>query len=139
MNELAPRVKDRGFRFAFHNHGIEFERDGAQYRLEDMMELCPDVEIQLDVFWASLMGCDCAEFIKKHAGRVSSLHIKQMDKNGESVDLGDGVLDFGLLIRTGLENGVSCFVHEQEEFAGDAYEGLENGYRHIMSLREDDV
>jgi sugar phosphate isomerase/epimerase len=134
LNALAPRVKDHGFRFAFHNHDIEFERDGAQYRLEDMMELAPDVEIQLDVFWAANKGCDIEAFIRKHGGRVTSLHIKQRDAEGESVDLGDGVLDFKAIIQTGLECGINSFVHEQEEFSGDAFEGLENGFEHIMSL-----
>ncbi|MCL2003482.1 MAG: sugar phosphate isomerase/epimerase [Oscillospiraceae bacterium] len=134
LNALAPRVRESGFRFAFHNHGVEFERDGAQYRLEDMMALSPETEIQLDVFWASKMGCDCVEFIKKHAGRICSLHIKQRDAAGESVDLGDGTLDFKALIQAGLETGVNCFVHEQEEFPGCAYESLGNGFRHIMSL-----
>lgn len=134
LNALAPKVKQHGFRFVFHNHGVEFEKDCCQYRLEEMMALCPDVEIQLDVFWAAKMGCDCVDFIRKHAPRVCSLHIKQYDDSGESCDLGDGVLDFSALIQTGLEHGITNFVHEQEEFDGDAYEGLENGYRHIMSL-----
>jgi sugar phosphate isomerase/epimerase len=134
LNALAPRVKKHGFRFAFHNHGTEFERDGPLCRLEDMMALCPDVEIQLDVFWASKMGCDCLSFIEKHTPRVSSLHIKQMDADGENVDLGDGVLDFKAMIQTGMTNGIGYFVHEQEAFSGDAFESLENGFKHIMSL-----
>ncbi|MDR0292808.1 MAG: TIM barrel protein [Oscillospiraceae bacterium] len=134
LNALAPRVKDLGFQFAFHNHGVEFERDGERYRLEDMMELAPDVDIQLDLYWSSRMGCDCAAFIEKHAPRVISLHVKQMDASGGCVDLGDGVLDFQKLIGTGLRNGVKTFIHEQEEFSGDPFEGLANGYKHIMSL-----
>ena len=131
---LAPRVKDAGFAFAFHNHGVEFERDGGGYRLEDMMALAPEVDVQLDLYWASRMGCDCAAFIEKHAPRVTSLHIKQMDAAGGCVDLGDGVLDFQKLIATGLQNGVKTFIHEQEEFSGDPFEGLIRGYKHIMSL-----
>jgi sugar phosphate isomerase/epimerase len=134
LNALAPKVKAHGFRFAFHNHGVEFERDGANYRIEDMMELCPEVDIQLDVFWASKMGCDCNAFVKKHAPRVISLHIKQYDESGESADLGDGVLDFKSIIQNGLDCGIGNFVHEQEDFSGCMFEGLANGYKHIMSL-----
>jgi sugar phosphate isomerase/epimerase len=134
LSKLTSKVKDRGFRFAFHNHGVEFERDGDRTRIENMMELASEVEVQLDVFWSHSMGADSEAFIKKHAGRVTSLHIKQIGASGESVDLGDGVIDFKALIQTGLNNGVGCFIHEQEEFSGDPFEGLENGYKHIMNL-----
>lgn len=135
FNEMAVEVKKHGFRFAYHNHGHEFEKTGSKYVLEELMELAPQMSIQLDVFWASSMGCDCVQFIKKHGSRICSLHIKQHNAAGESVDLGDGVLDFKTIIKTAMENGVSCFVHEQEEFSGEAYTCLENGFRHIMSLR----
>jgi sugar phosphate isomerase/epimerase len=137
LNTLAKKVKNAGFRFAFHNHAIEFERDGSQYRIEDMMELAPEVDLQLDLFWASRKDCDCAAFIQKHAPRVTSLHIKQMDDKGGGVDLGDGVLDFQKLIQTGLDNGIDTFIHEQEEFSGDPFESLTNGVKHIMSLRKE--
>ncbi|MCL1807263.1 MAG: TIM barrel protein [Oscillospiraceae bacterium] len=134
LNELAKRVKNAGFRFAFHNHGIEFERDGGQTRLEDMMELAPDVDLQLDVYWASLMKCDCEAFIKQYASRITSLHIKQMDANGKCVDLGGGVLDFAKIIQTGLDAGIKTFIHEQEEFSAGSFDGLANGFKHIMNL-----
>jgi sugar phosphate isomerase/epimerase len=134
LNALAPKIKAAGFRFAFHNHDGEFGRDGVLYRLEDMMVLSPDTEIQLDVYWAAKMDCDCAAFIRKHSGRVTSLHIKQLDKSGGNVNLGDGVLDFRELIQAGIDCGIDYFVHEQEAFAGDTFKCMRDGYKHIMSL-----
>ncbi len=132
LNALAPKITSAGFRFAYHNHGIEFERDDGALRIERMMEAAPEVEIQLDVFWASKKGCDCGEFVRRHAPRVTSLHIKQMDKTGECVDLGDGVLDFKTLIETARQSGVLEFIHEQETFAGDPFECLAKGFSHIQ-------
>jgi sugar phosphate isomerase/epimerase len=134
LKALAPKVKAAGFGFSYHNHGAEFERDGGILRIERLIEAAPEVDLQLDVYWASRMGCDCAAFIEKHAGKVTSLHIKQMDKDGESVDLGDGVLDFALLINTGKKHGAAEFIHEQESFSGDPFEGLARGFKHIQSL-----
>jgi sugar phosphate isomerase/epimerase len=134
LSALAKRVGDAGFGFAFHNHDAEFALDGGQTRIETMMALAPDVELQLDVYWASRAGCDCAAFIRKHARRLVSLHIKQLDAQGGDTDLGDGILDFGTLINAGLEAGVKSFVHEQEAFSGDPFASLRNGFQHIMSL-----
>jgi sugar phosphate isomerase/epimerase len=135
LKALAPKITGAGFRFAYHNHGAEFERDGGLLRIERLIAAVPAVEIQLDVYWASRMGCDCEDFIRRHAPRVTSLHIKQADKNGECVDLGDGVLDFKALIETGRQNGAAEFIHEQETFAGDPFEGLARGFAHIQGLR----
>jgi sugar phosphate isomerase/epimerase len=131
---LARKVRGEGFRFAFHNHDAEFEREGEGYRLEAMMALAAEVEIELDVYWASRMNCDCAAFIKKHHSRICALHIKQMDASGESVDLHEGVLDFKELIQTGLDNGITDFIHEQEAFSADPFDSLEKGFNHIMNL-----
>jgi sugar phosphate isomerase/epimerase len=128
---LAPKVKAAGFNFDFHNHAIEFETDDGKYRLEQMMESAPDVEIQLDVFWASVMKCDTAAFIKKHASRINSLHIKQADATGECVDLDKGVLDLRAIIETALANGIVTFIHEQEAFSGDPFAGLASGFKYI--------
>jgi sugar phosphate isomerase/epimerase len=57
-----------------------------------------------------------------------------MDAQGGDADLGNGVLDFKALIGAGLEAGIQSFIHEQEAFNGDPFEGLENGYKHIMNL-----
>lgn len=132
LNALAPIITANGFRFAYHNHGAEFERHEGRFRIERLIEAAPEAEIQLDVFWASKKGCDCEAFILRHAPRVTSLHIKQMDKDGECVDLGDGVLDFKALIETGRQNGVTEFIHEQETFSGDPFEGLAKGFKHIQ-------
>jgi len=134
LSVLAGKVKAAGFRFAFHNHDAEFERDGADYRIEDMMSLAPDVEIELDVYWAAKKDCDCVSFIKKHADRICALHIKQIDAAGRSVDLDEGVLDFRAIIQAGLDIGVSDFIHEQEEFPADPFDSVVKGYKHIMSL-----
>jgi sugar phosphate isomerase/epimerase len=134
LSALAPKVKAAGFRFAFHNHDAEFERDGADYRIEDMMSLAPEVEIELDVYWAAKKGCDNAAFIKKHAPRICALHIKQMDASGRSVDLDGGVLDFREIIRAGLDIGLTEFIHEQEEFSSDPFDSVVKGYKHIMGL-----
>ncbi|MCL2030881.1 MAG: sugar phosphate isomerase/epimerase [Oscillospiraceae bacterium] len=136
LNALAPRVREAGFGFGYHNHDFEFRTDGGRYRLERLLELAPDVDLQLDVFWASRAGCDCAAFMTKYASRITMLHIKQMDASGECADLGDGVLDFAALIGLGLQNGVREYIHEQETFSGDAFAGLARGYRHILSLQQ---
>jgi sugar phosphate isomerase/epimerase len=128
---MAKRVKAAGFGFSYHNHAEEFAPGTEGYLIEDIPR---DIDLQLDLYWASKAGCDCEAFIRKHAPRVTSLHIKQMDAAGKSCDLGDGVIDFSLLIQTGLQHGAATFIHEQESFSGCAFDCLANGYKHIMSL-----
>lgn len=136
---IAKAVRSAGFEFGYHNHAHEFVKtqDGV-YLLDLLLQLTDprDVMLELDVYWAAYAGVDALECMQKQQDRIRLLHLKQMAdlQSKRCVDLDEGVLDFGAIIRKGLKIGVKHCILEQEEFAVSAYQSVEKGYKHIMSL-----
>ncbi len=136
--ELAPKVRAAGFGFAYHNHGEEFAAPNGRYLLDLLLELVPAdlLSLELDIYWAAYADVDYKEYMLKNAGRVNMLHIKQMadPESKTCVDLPDGVIDFGDLIRAALSIGVEQFILEQEEFAVSGEISVKRDIEYIMNL-----
>ncbi|WP_077611454.1 sugar phosphate isomerase/epimerase family protein [Clostridium sp. Marseille-P2415] len=136
---IAKAVRSAGFAFGYHNHAHEFAKSEDGIALLDLlMQLTDpqDVVLELDVYWATYAGVDVLEYIQKQKDRIRLLHLKQIAdfESKRCVDLDEGVLDFGAIVRKGLETGVQHFILEQEEFAVSPYQSIEKGYKHIMNL-----
>lgn len=139
LASIAKAVRSEGFIFGYHNHAHEFaESEEGVVLLDLLMELTDpqDVVLELDVYWAAYTGVDVLAYMQKQRKRIRMLHLKQMAdfESRKCVDLDEGVLDFGAIIRKGLEIGVQHCILEQEEFAVSPYQSIEKGYKHIMNL-----
>lgn len=139
LTSLAKEVRQAGFLFGYHNHAHEFVKTENGAALLDILleQTSPeDLMLELDVYWAAYAGVDVLKYIGKQKDRIRMLHLKQMAdlESKKCVDLDEGVLDFGEIIKKGLEIGVLHCILEQEEFAVSARQSIEKGYRHIMSL-----
>lgn len=139
LNPVAKAVREAGFAFGYHNHAHEFAKTDDGIYLQDLLLQLTDpkdVMLELDVYWTAYAGVDILTYMQAQRDRIRLLHLKQLDNlvSKKCVDLNEGVLDFGAIIRKGLEIGVQQFILEQEEFAVSPYQSIEAGYRHIMSL-----
>lgn len=140
LSDKSEKCVKAGFKFGYHNHAHEFAKDGGDYLLDilvgnvDKSKVC----LELDVYWAAYAGVEPVEYIEKNKGLVRLVHIKQM-KDYESrrcVDLDEGVLDFGEIIKRAKAAGAEHFILEQEAFEAGALPlaSVEKGFRHIMGL-----
>ena len=61
-------------------------------------ELPAGIDLELDVYWASVAGRDPVELIRGHDERTRLLHMKDMspDPDHRDVTPGDGILDWYL-------------------------------------------
>jgi sugar phosphate isomerase/epimerase len=113
------RTLDRhGIRLGYHNHDFEFAPlDGTTVWDILLAELPPDVELELDVYWASVGGRDPVAEIRATAGRVRLLHMKDRAAGSEPRDAppGDGTLPFPSIVEAGREAGVEWYIVEQDE------------------------
>ena len=57
------------------------------------------VDWQLDIYWAVDGGADPMSLLAEVGGRVTSVHVKDRTVDGRMVDVGDGVIDFGTVLR----------------------------------------
>lgn len=126
FNKQGEICKQNGLRFAYHNHGYTFtELEGEVPQNILMDNTDPDlVDFEMDTYWVYTAGYDPEEYIKKYPDRFTLGHVK--DKSGDlpfeeangSTLIGNGIMDFSSILRTGKDNGMEYFIVEQERFEG---------------------
>jgi sugar phosphate isomerase/epimerase len=136
LADFAERVGGRGIRLGYHNHSFEFAP------LEDTTvwdvlraELPPEVELEIDVYWAAVGGRDPVAEIDANADRVRLLHMKDRAPGTEPRDLpaGEGNLDFPAIIEVGRAAGVDWYIVEQDEPA-DPLDDIVRARRYLKTL-----
>jgi sugar phosphate isomerase/epimerase len=133
LNGYAQQLGDRGIRLGYHNHSFEFAPlDGTTVWDVLLAELASDVDLELDVFWASVGGRDPAAEIRAVADRVRLLHMKDRAPGAEPRDApaGEGILDVAGIVRAGREAGVEWYIAEQDE-PQDALPDVATAYRNL--------
>ena len=79
LEAVAEKCAMAGFRFSYHNHGHEFAKaEDGRYLFDILMECGDLLMAELDIYWIAYAGADVEETIRKYAGRMSLLHLKQM-------------------------------------------------------------
>ena len=157
--EYALKLKEDGIDLYNHNHHMEFIRVNGKYLLDLLRENAPHMGFELDTHWIHRGGENPVEFIKKYAGSVRLLHLKDyrignvempnmagpdgMQKFVEAffykpvqfAELGTGTLPLKECIEAGLAGGAEYFLVEQDETYGrDPFECLKTSHDHLVEL-----
>jgi sugar phosphate isomerase/epimerase len=140
LGEYARRLATTGIALGYHNHAFEFAPlDGTTVWDVLLAELPPEVEIELDVYWAAVGGRDPVAEIRALGQRVRLLHMK--DRSGgqaaHDVPAGEGTLPFPDIVAAARAAGVEWYVAEQDEPA-DALADIRRAYRYLASLAQDE-
>jgi sugar phosphate isomerase/epimerase len=136
LGELARRLAGRGLTLGYHNHAFEFAPlEGTTVWDVLLGELPVEVEIELDVYWASVGGRDPVAEIHAVADRVRMLHLKDRAPGPDARDLpaGEGILPFDRIIEAGRAVGVAWYVAEQDHPA-DPLADIASAARYLRSL-----
>ncbi|QIZ06945.1 sugar phosphate isomerase/epimerase [Priestia megaterium] len=154
---MAHRLAEYGIELYYHTHHLEFQKYDGEYLLDIIKNNTSKLGFELDVHWIQRAGENPIEFVKKYAGRISLLHLKdyrigQMDLSEvdfkdmakfmqvftntiEFAELGEGNLDIKAITEAGLESGAQYFLVEQDNTYGrDPFECLEISANHLRKL-----
>ncbi|MGE0462652.1 MAG: sugar phosphate isomerase/epimerase family protein [Vicinamibacterales bacterium] len=149
FSRMARTASAAGVQLCYHNHAFEFgrDRDGTTW-LDALMRGTSDsgMQLQLDVFWATVAGADPVALLRRYRGRVASLHLKDKAPTAGTslaestvprtafVEVGAGAIDFRAILAAAREAGVRHYFVEQDYSSGDPVESLEKSYRHLAGL-----
>jgi sugar phosphate isomerase/epimerase len=117
FNDLGARLRDAGLVLAYHNHDFEFEKfGGATYGYDALFEVAdPElVKIEMDTFWVKRAGEDPAAYMRKYAGRVPLVHLKDMTPEGGFAEVGEGTMDFQAIFDAAKIAGTQFYIVEQD-------------------------
>ena len=158
--DFCLKLKEDGIDLYYHNHHIEFMKlENGKYLLDVLRENAPTMGFELDTHWIHRGGENPVEFIKKYAGSVRLLHLKDykianvempdMTKGFDMkafanaffaqpvrfAELGAGSLPLKACIEAGLEGGAEYFLVEQDDTYGrDPFESLKISHDHLVEL-----
>ena len=122
----AEKMKKSGFALFFHNHHTDCYRHGGETVLDYMIRTCPALHFTLDTYWLQYGGLSVADYIKKLAGRIECVHLKDLridaakKEDGTTVftptyaPVGEGNLDFAAYYPLMKAAGVRHYLVEQD-------------------------
>lgn len=119
FNKAGEICKQRGIKFAYHNHDYSFKLVEGQYPQDVLMQNTDKglVDYELDLYWVVAAGQNPVDWFKKYPGRFKLCHVK--DKKGdETTTLGTGTIDYPSILKEAQNNGMEYFIVEQEQYTG---------------------
>ena len=161
-NETAARLKEEGIDLYYHNHHVEFARYNGKYLLDIIKDNTKNLGFELDIHWIHRGGQDPVNFIKKYAGSIRLVHLKDYrigempipeggvdftSKEGmmkfmsnftnivQFAEVGEGTLDMPAIIQAGLEGGGEYFLVEQDDCYGrDPFDSLKISHDNLVKM-----
>ncbi|MFP4070171.1 MAG: sugar phosphate isomerase/epimerase family protein [Opitutales bacterium] len=132
MHAAAEAVREAGMTLIYHNHDHEFTNDREGHCAYDwLMDRFDPTALQaeLDVGWVAYGGHDIVATIRRHPDRIPILHLRDianLDKRGDFVEVGEGMLDLPSILETGIQSGGSRWgvVEHTPPLAMDPVDGL---------------
>jgi sugar phosphate isomerase/epimerase len=122
LDRIGKIVTAEGLKFGWHNHHWEYGRaaDGRRF-IHIMLEQAPEILWQADLAWVVRGGADPVAELKRYAGRIEAVHVKDIAPVGQCADEdgwadpGHGVLDWSTLVPVLKEIGVTQLVAEHDK------------------------
>ena len=145
FNEWGKKLQAAGFRFAFHNHDMEFKPLGNTTAMDILIqETDPKlVDFELDLFFVKKVGLSPADYLKKYPGRFKLVHLKDISKSTPAgfaeapddacVPLGEGQIDWPTTLGAAADVGVKYYYLEDE--SETVTEAIKKSFQFLKSVR----
>lgn len=143
-NRIGETLAADGLSFSYHNHSFEFVKFGARTGLDLLLEETDPryVKMELDTYWIQHGGGDPVAWIKRVAGRMPVVHLKDMvmlpsgDGRAQQAmaEVGAGNLNFPAILAACQRTDVEWYAVEQDFCAGDPFDSLAISFRNLLAL-----
>lgn len=128
LGGFAVRLSTKGINLGWHNHDFEFTPcpDGSM-PMDIILSEADNISWEADIGWIARAGQSPSEWIKKHGGRITAVHVKDMAPEGERADedgwtnIGEGTIGWKAMTAELRAAGARLFIMEHDK-PGDAGE-----------------
>jgi sugar phosphate isomerase/epimerase len=119
LNELGVKAKTNGLQLLWHNHDKEFHEMEEGLPFDYIMNHTDPklVQCEMDIYWVKKGGGNPLEVLKKYAGRIPVLHVKDMAE-GAAQDFicpGRGIIDFKPIFTEAKKQGIEHYFVERDK------------------------
>jgi len=139
LNRALDGLAGSGLRLGYHNHAMEWQRlgDDRIHPFEILLKnSSPLLEFELDTYWAAFAGQDPASLIRRLEGRISMVHVKDLEPVEWQVTyapVGEGNLNWDEILAACLESGTEWLIVEQDTCRRDPFDCLESSLRFLQN------
>jgi sugar phosphate isomerase/epimerase len=126
------KLKSEGYEFAMHNHWMELEQRYGRLAMDWLIDEIPDLQLELDLYWACNFGEHRAEdIVRKYADRIKLMHVKDgpLVRDEPMVALGEGKVNISLAIEYG---NPEWLILELDAFDGDMMVAVERSFNYLV-------
>ena len=139
FNQAAAAFAGSGIQLGYHNHSHELAKFDGKTALDILLErLDPSIWFEIDTFWITHGGGDPAEWIRKVAGRIPAVHLKDMGirypKEQLMMEVGEGNLNWPAILQACKSAGVQWHIIEQDTCYRDPFESLGISLRNLRGM-----
>lgn len=134
LNAIGRQCVEQGVHFGYHNHDWEFASYDEQFGLDIMLAETDSTTVgfEFDVYWAAHAGVDPDRFLRRNAGRIPLLHLKDRAPDGGFTEVGDGDLKLDALYALASDVGVEWCIVEND---APTLDSLESARRSLTNLQ----
>jgi len=135
INAGIEKLEAIGMSMFMHNHNAEFEVKFAGRPLFDVvMELCPKLHPEFDVYWAQAAGADPVAVVRQYAGRMQQIHLRDgpVEPKTPQVPLGQGAVDIVGCVKATDPAVLQWVIVELCEVEGDMLDALAQSYDFLV-------
>ncbi len=128
-SRIGEELHRAGLTFSYHNHSFELVRFGRRTGLDIIFEESDPryLQAEIDTYWVQHGGADPAAWIRRMAGRMPVVHLKDMvivDGEQAMAEIGEGNLNWPAILQACREAGVEWYAIEQDVCRRDPFESL---------------
>jgi sugar phosphate isomerase/epimerase len=158
--KISTRLADDGITLYYHNHHIEFATRRGITILDTIRAEAPTLRLEIDVHWVQRGGQDPVRTLKKYAGLVDLVHLKDYRigqlpptafealQSGNYAafmqaftgvvqfgEIGEGNLEWTEIIDQAIASGAQYLLIEQDDQYGrDPYDCLQTSRDNLVAL-----
>jgi sugar phosphate isomerase/epimerase len=137
LEAAALQLRAAGLYLCYHNHAHEFYRPAGGPTVLERIYAETSLHAELDTYWIQRGGGDVVEWVKRVAGRMPALHLKdyKVSPTGEPTfcEIGAGTLPFARIIAEAEAGGCEWFIVEQDTCPGDPFDSIKQSYDYIKA------
>jgi sugar phosphate isomerase/epimerase len=130
-----------GIRCGYHNHDFEFTQRGPDGRLfiEWLLhEVDPsNFAFEMDIYWVCYARHNPLDWFRLYPGRWELCHAKDLaaTEKRETIEFGDGTIDFPGIFRKSQQAGLRHYVIELEHYRTTPMEGVKRARQNFVKTQ----
>jgi sugar phosphate isomerase/epimerase len=139
FNVAAAAFAGSGIRLGYHNHSHELAKFDGKTALQILLDrLDPAIFFEIDTYWITHGGGDPAAWIRKVAGRIPAVHLKDMGvrypREQYMMEVGEGNLNWPAILDACKSAGVEWHIIEQDTCYRDPFESLGISLKNLKAM-----